>query len=351
MEINFAQTIKNLRKERGNTQEELAVNLGISVQAVSKWERGDGLPDIMLLPHIASFYDTTVDFLLGCDSIRKQEDIDEFVKKHQELYSQGKTAERLELCRAMQKKYPNDETICYYLLDVLRSGYVDEHFEEIVMLGKQLLQSSNTNYRISAIQNLCFSYLRKGDRSEATKYADMLPPTQDLYRHVLDGEALVSHCQNYFWNVCGKMSFYMTSLIQCEAAGYTHEEKHTILNTMYNIFKMIFNDMDFGYWNDRLSKLSFFMAIESAKSGEFKQAIEELEMMLKHVENYQNFTEVEHSSLLINKVKVNQKNIGKSSEEKLANTCLRYLNRDEDIFASIKDDPRFVSIKERLASL
>ena len=103
MEINFAQTIKNLRKERGNTQEELANNLGISVQAVSKWERGDGLPDIMLLPHIASFYDTTVDFLLGCDSIRKQEDIDEFVKKHQELYSQGKTAERLELCRAMQK--------------------------------------------------------------------------------------------------------------------------------------------------------------------------------------------------------------------------------------------------------
>ena len=40
MELNFSETMKNLRRERGNTQEELAAHLGISVQAVSKWERG-----------------------------------------------------------------------------------------------------------------------------------------------------------------------------------------------------------------------------------------------------------------------------------------------------------------------
>ena len=103
MEITFAETMKSLRKSRGNTQEELASHLGISVQAVSKWERGDGMPDIMLLPHIAAFYDTTVDELLGCGLIQKQTRIQNFVQEYRLLHSQGKTAERLALSRAMMQ--------------------------------------------------------------------------------------------------------------------------------------------------------------------------------------------------------------------------------------------------------
>ncbi|MBR6680099.1 MAG: helix-turn-helix transcriptional regulator [Clostridia bacterium] len=352
MEINFAQTIKNLRKERGNTQEELADNLGISVQAVSKWERGDGLPDIMLLPHIASFYDTTVDFLLGCDSIRKQEDIDEFVKKHQELYSQGKTAERLELCRAMQKKYPNDETVLYNLMKVLQNGYIDESFDEIVTLGERFIHSSNMEYKVGAIRGLCFSYLHKGDRKNAQKYADMLPINQDLYLHVLEGDALVEHCQNYFYKVCDFMYLYMSYLLrQCDRSGYTHEEKHSMWKTLYDIFNMIFPNQDFGFYHDRLARISFFMANDSGRAGQFDTAIEDLERMLIHIERFNEFTEISHTSLLVNKVKINKKDTSRSSEATLAQSYLRYLNNNENIFASIKDDPRFVSIKERLAVL
>ena len=43
----------------------------------------------------------------------------------------------------MQKKYPNDETVRYYLMRVLQNGYIDESFDEIVMLGEQLLESAN----------------------------------------------------------------------------------------------------------------------------------------------------------------------------------------------------------------
>ena len=106
MELRISENLKALRKDRGNTQDELANHLDISVQAVSKWERGDGFPDITLLPHIASFYDTTVDSLLGCDTIRKHEDLKIFKEKAQLLINQGKRKERLELCRAYQKKYP-----------------------------------------------------------------------------------------------------------------------------------------------------------------------------------------------------------------------------------------------------
>ena len=93
MEMNFSQTIKSLRKERDITQEELANHLGISVQSVSKWERGDGMPDISLLPHIAAFYDTTVDYLLGCDAVRTEKAIQSFKQQAQALINKGKRRE------------------------------------------------------------------------------------------------------------------------------------------------------------------------------------------------------------------------------------------------------------------
>ena len=53
-----------LRKAKGLTQGELGERLGISFQAVSKWERGETLPDITLLPDLAKILETTVDFIL-----------------------------------------------------------------------------------------------------------------------------------------------------------------------------------------------------------------------------------------------------------------------------------------------
>ena len=44
MELYIADTLKALRASRGNTQEDLANHLCVSIQAVSKWERGEGLP-------------------------------------------------------------------------------------------------------------------------------------------------------------------------------------------------------------------------------------------------------------------------------------------------------------------
>ncbi len=56
--------IAKLRKEKGVTQEELAKSVGVSTQAVSKWENG-GLPDSELLPSIADFFGVSIDTLFG----------------------------------------------------------------------------------------------------------------------------------------------------------------------------------------------------------------------------------------------------------------------------------------------
>lgn len=62
--MNLGNNISERRKAKGMTQEELAVNLGVSPQAVSKWENDLSCPDISLLPSIASIFGISVDELL-----------------------------------------------------------------------------------------------------------------------------------------------------------------------------------------------------------------------------------------------------------------------------------------------
>lgn len=59
--MNIGKNITALRKDAGMTQEDLANQIGVSAQAVSKWETGVSMPDILLLPVIADVFDITVD--------------------------------------------------------------------------------------------------------------------------------------------------------------------------------------------------------------------------------------------------------------------------------------------------
>ncbi len=61
----LGKTIGLLRRRRGLTQEELAQSLGVSAQAVSKWETDNSCPDIMLLPKLAAELGVSVDALLS----------------------------------------------------------------------------------------------------------------------------------------------------------------------------------------------------------------------------------------------------------------------------------------------
>lgn len=64
----FSQNLRRLRLEKNLTQEQLANILGVSVQSVSRWECGNTLPDVMLLPEIARLYGVTVDDLYRADA-------------------------------------------------------------------------------------------------------------------------------------------------------------------------------------------------------------------------------------------------------------------------------------------
>lgn len=61
----FGKTIYDLRKKKNVTQEEMAAELGVTAAAVSKWENGYTLPDILMLCALADYFEVTTDELLG----------------------------------------------------------------------------------------------------------------------------------------------------------------------------------------------------------------------------------------------------------------------------------------------
>ena len=63
--MNIGIQIKALRAEKRATQEELAACLGVSAQAVSKWETGASAPDIALLPGLSAFFGVSIDELFA----------------------------------------------------------------------------------------------------------------------------------------------------------------------------------------------------------------------------------------------------------------------------------------------
>lgn len=68
--IKVGKTITGLRCNKGFTQAELGERIGVSFQAVSKWERGETLPDVSVLPDLADILETSVDYILrGGDTV------------------------------------------------------------------------------------------------------------------------------------------------------------------------------------------------------------------------------------------------------------------------------------------
>ena len=70
--MNIGSKILSLRKKKNVTQEDLAAELGVTAAAVSKWENGYTLPDILMLCALADYFDVTTDELLGRITVRKQ---------------------------------------------------------------------------------------------------------------------------------------------------------------------------------------------------------------------------------------------------------------------------------------
>ena len=75
MKQSMGQIIRKLRKERNLTQEELAEQLNITYQAISRWENETGMPDISQVIPLANVFGVSVDVLFGTQNISHDEEV------------------------------------------------------------------------------------------------------------------------------------------------------------------------------------------------------------------------------------------------------------------------------------
>ena len=80
MELKLGATIKKLRTDRGITQEELANKIGVSFQAVSKWETNTTTPDIAIIPQLALFFGVSIDSLFAINKDDYMERISNMIR-------------------------------------------------------------------------------------------------------------------------------------------------------------------------------------------------------------------------------------------------------------------------------
>lgn len=71
--LRLGSNIRVLRQRKGLTQEQVSAYLGVTYQAVSKWETGANTPDISLLPALAALFDVSIDALFSSDTLSPQE--------------------------------------------------------------------------------------------------------------------------------------------------------------------------------------------------------------------------------------------------------------------------------------
>ena len=156
MELMIAEKIKKYRKERDLTQEALANVLGVSFQSVSKWETGDGYPDITLLPSIANYFGVTVDELIGNDEISAREDVQ---KNYFDVVQKLTREERLALALKYNKKYPRNWHIAASLMNEISRHHRDklgEYREMLYALCERLLKEcTDSVIRRNAVASIC----------------------------------------------------------------------------------------------------------------------------------------------------------------------------------------------------
>ena len=175
--IYLSENLKKYRILKDLTQEDIAEYLGITAQSVSKWERGESYPDISFLPALANIFETSVDLLIGMDTIRAEETRYNIHKKAIGYQRSGNYDMDEKTYRDALLIYPNKPGMILGLASTLAlKGNTDEAIE---LMERGLPLSINEKQKSTMKAALCFLYLKAGREDKANRLASELPHTRE----------------------------------------------------------------------------------------------------------------------------------------------------------------------------
>ena len=303
--IVLGERIRELRQRDGRTQEALASELGVTAQAVSRWEKGICYPDMELIPSIANYFGVSIDVLFGYDNERTKK-IDALFDEITEMNRANNGIDVsmdacIRLAREALIEFPGNEKLTYALASALfNAGYVREgehhiegpdgfelydvalnqrcsEWQEAIKLYERLLSSVNSGQlRNQAVMELAQLYKNVGAHEKAARLADTAPELSAskpfLRIHAFDGKgAAAASGEALIETVCCSADLIAAivridrSLPPQTAAG--------LLDNAVGMFALIFTEGDYGKLSGTIATLhllrSYYLWLAEEKDAAF----------------------------------------------------------------------------------
>lgn len=170
MKTSFGETVRTLRLERNLTQGQLADALNISPQAVSKWERGQALPDLSLIPALARALNVAVDALFGMDGTAREIDA---LREQAMALVESDPAESRRILNEGLRKYPAAPAL---LRAMLYAENYKTHPDDTLETARRLTACAcDDSDRYDALRFTAYALAAKGDEAAALEAAESLP--------------------------------------------------------------------------------------------------------------------------------------------------------------------------------
>ena len=354
--IHLSENLKELRKSAGITQEQLARVLGVSPQAVSRWEIEATYPDITLLPAIAGYFGVTLDQLLGMDQIRDESGLQAIMEEYGANTAKGLVAKNIRLLRNAVRRYPNNFNLWLLLVRELSWEQGTEEKERqskeeaLALSGFILEKCTDPQIRASVTFNMCYVYEALGRKEEAVRTAEKLPniwsTSTALLQRLYDGEKKITHCQG---TVASGLELLYFAMIELADLNYQNEEMTTperigIIRKCIAMYELVYDKGDLLEYEQRLSECHRYIAAMEILEGSYPAALDDLEKAAEHAVAYDTLPEqpVHTTRLVRGYTELRGRNYPETECRRL------YDKLQGDRYNPVRSDPRFRTVIENI---